>query len=68
MEDAVAGVDKEGAVEAVLIDEVGEVRKVELDGEKAAGAYSEAYAPLPGWNNRSCICAVVSVLSVLERP
>ena len=36
-----------------------------LVGGGAAGAYgpSEPYAPLPGWNNRVCICAVV--LSVL---
>ena len=57
----------EGEVETVRKDELGGVRKGELM-ERAAGAYSEPYAPLPGWNNRSCTCAVVSVLSVLERP
>ena len=54
-------------IDAVHSDALDEVRKGELvDG--AAGAYSEPYAPLPGWNNRSCICAVVNVLSVFERP
>ena len=57
----------EGEVETVRKDELGGVRKGELV-ERAAGAYSEPYAPLPGWNNRSCICAVVNVLSVFERP
>ena len=44
--------------------EASEVRKGVLV-ERPAGAHSEPYAPLPGWNNRSCTCAVVSVLSVL---
>ena len=59
MEDAedAAGLVK-GLAGRVRKDELGDVRKVELGGEKAAGAYSEPYAPLPGWNNRSCICAV----------
>ena len=34
-------------------DDVGEVRKVERGEGIDAGAYSEPYAPLPGWNNRS---------------
>ena len=66
MEDAVAAEGRgsevteigESVVKTVRKDELGDVRKDELDGEKAAGAYSEPYAPLPGWNNRSCICAV----------
>ena len=67
MEDAVAGVGKEGALVAVLVDEDA-VRKVERGEDITAGAYSEPYAPRRGWNNRSCICAVrlVSVLGIVK--
>ena len=69
MEDAVAAEGRgsdvteigEGVVKTIRKDELGGVRKDELV-ERAAGAYSEPYAPLPGWNNRSCICAVENVL------
>ena len=30
------------------------------------GAHNEPYAPLPGRNNRSCICAVWYVLGIVE--
>ena len=57
IESVVVAEGGEEAIESVRQDELGDVRKSELV-EKAAGAYSESYAPLPGWNNRSCICAV----------
>ena len=62
-----------GETNCVGLAVAGEVRKVALDvvdGDdkvcevetpaKASpvGAYSEPYAPLPGRNNRTCICAV----------
>ena len=38
--------------------EGGAVREDARGGAMVTGAYSEPYAPLPGWNNRPCICAV----------
>ena len=47
--------ETKGEVSVVL-----EVREAIVSGR--AGAYSEPYAPLPGWNNRVRICAVISIL------
>ena len=65
--DIARGIDRKEVVE--VEDKVprkeGDGGKVLVVRDWATGAYgpSEPYAPLPGWNNRSCICAVV--LSVL---
>ena len=76
--DIVDGIDRKDVVEVedkvprkLDVDKVRKedegIAEVVVVRDWATGAYgpSEPYAPLPGWNNRSCICAVV--LSVLGK-
>ena len=52
-------IDEVQKVALDVVDGDGKVSDIEAPAETPpVGAYSEPYAPLPGRNNRSCICAV----------